>query len=341
MPTDKEYTFSQRLGARAVRVASGFCRFLPLWACGCAAWALGSLLAMLDKRHRNQMIRQMRLAFGPDLSEKEANRLAWRCYLHEVLAFIELLKIPSLSCESTRKRVDLSDFRPVRELLNVGQGVLAVSGHIGSWELSAHATACAGLRGVFLARPLKNELLDRELNRLREYSGNRILNKANSIPAIRRLLEEGRFVGFINDQNGGPDDAFIPFFGVPAATWRSASFLHWKFKTPIAVITCARHDWKGARHSVTLRRLLMPIEGENRDESEQRVLGQINLAFEEAIREHPEQWVWQHRRWKTRPPGEKSRVVDGIPVFDEPPKRAAQDEKQMDSDILRETKTDG
>jgi KDO2-lipid IV(A) lauroyltransferase len=317
LPTQETTRLKHRLEASAARGAGAIFQLMPLWLCACAAWALGSLAALIDKRHRLQMIRQMRLAFGPELSEKEANRLAWRCYRHEILAFIELARVPAMSPEKTLAIVDVSELEPIRDLLKSGQGALAISGHFGSWELSAHASGCAGLPATYLARPLKNELLDRHLNRLREISGNRILNKANSIREIGKLLGQGKYVGLIYDQNGGPGDAFIPFFGIPAATWRSASFLHWKYKTPIVVGTCSREDWKGARHTVKLRRVLMPVEGEGREESEQRVLGEINMAFEEAIREYPEQWVWQHRRWKTRPPGENSRLIDGIPEFDD------------------------
>jgi len=263
------------------------------------------------------MMRQMRLAFGSAISERGLRRLSRACYRHEVLCAMELIRLPKVDAEYVARHVDMAEAAKGAPLKASGRGVLVITGHIGSWELMGHVTALAGYPVTALVRPIKNPLLNAELERLRTLSGNQILRKYNSIREIRRRLQAGEWVGFLYDQSGGPDDAFIPFFGLPAATWRSASFLQWKCQAPIAVATLLREDWMGARFALRVHRILEPRQGESRDEAETRVLTEINAAFEEAIRAHPEQWLWQQRRWKTRPPGETLRLVDGVPVLEE------------------------
>ncbi|MCX7015151.1 MAG: lysophospholipid acyltransferase family protein [Candidatus Sumerlaeota bacterium] len=303
--------------AALARAAGAVVRALPQWACAALASALGAAAAAVDARHRRLMMRQMRLAFGDALSERDRRRLSRLCYRHEALCFMELMRLPKVDRRYVARHIDMADARKGEPLKASRRGVLVITGHIGSWELLAHVAALSGYPVTALARPIGNPLLDAELERLRTISGNRILGKYDSMREVRRCLEAGEWVCFLYDQNGGPSDAFVPFFGVPAATWRSASFLHWKVKAPIVVATLSRGDWLGRRFALRVERVLEPIEGESREACEQRVLTEINAAFEEAIRAHPEQWVWQHRRWKTRPPGEASRLVEGVPEFEE------------------------
>jgi len=319
MPKKPRNDLKDRLTAALVKGLFAALRIPPLWACATAASALGAAAAALDGKHRRIMMRQMRLAFGPEMGDAELKRLSRACYRHEVLTLMEIARLPkTANARWIKSHIDLTDKAHGQKLKDAGeQGVLVITGHIGNWELLAHAAALAEFPVTALARPLKNPYLNSELERLRTLTGNRIRHKNNSISEIRRILDAGEWACFIYDQNGGPKDAFIPFFGVPAATWRSASFLQWKCAAPIIVATLSREDWKGARHKLNVHCTLMPQQGETRQETEERVLSGINDAFERAIRAHPEQWIWQHRRWKTRPEGEDSQLVDGVPVFKE------------------------
>ncbi|OPZ10699.1 MAG: Lipid A biosynthesis lauroyl acyltransferase [candidate division BRC1 bacterium ADurb.BinA364] len=307
---------SAKRTAALAKLSMACVRLLPFWATATLASALGALAAAIDRKHARIMRRQMRLAFGESLSEREIGCLARRCYRHEALVFMELARTATIDAAWARRHIDSSQASLGKPLKESGKGVLVITGHIGNWELLAHAAAFSGYPVTALARPLKNPYLNAELERLRTRTGNKIRHKVNSISEIRRILDRGEWACFIYDQNGGPKDAFVPFFGVPAATWRSASFLHWKCQAPIAVVTLSRENWLGSRFRLNVHRVLHPIPGEDRETCERRTLAEINLAFEEAIRAHPEQWLWQHRRWKTRPPGEESRLLDGVPVFE-------------------------
>jgi KDO2-lipid IV(A) lauroyltransferase len=315
MPTTTRVTIKHRLEAATALALGALFRALPQRGCAIVASILGAVAATLDRRHRRIMVRQMRLAFGREKSQRELWRLSRACYRHEVLCFMELARIPKADKDYIRRHVEMSDAEKGRALKATGQGVLIITGHIGSWELLAQAALHWGYPVTALARPVKNPLLDAELTRLRTFWGNKVQAKFNSIRSVRDTLKKGDWACFLYDQNGGPSDAFIPFFGVPASTWRSASFLHWKYGTPIIVATLSRDNWLGSRFTIHVKRILEPREDDTRESAEQWVLGEINDAFEEAIRAHPEQWLWQHRRWKTRPPGEDSRLVGGVPEF--------------------------
>ncbi len=289
---------------------------MPHWMTACLVSFLARVLCVVDARHRRTMMRQMRLAFGDRFNDSMLLDLSRMCYRNELLCFVELARLPRIGEEYMRRHVDVADAELGRELKASGRGVLIITGHIGSWELQAHVADLCGYPIVALARPLKNPYLNATLNRFRTTRRNRIREKFDSLRSISQLAQEGNWVCFLYDQNGGPRDAFVPFFGVPAATWRSAPFVHLKFDLPIVVCTLTRENWLGSRFKLNVHKVLHPEESRLREEPELHVLHQIHEGFEEALRSHPEQWLWQHRRWKTRPPGENSRLVDGVPVFD-------------------------
>lgn len=307
-----------RAEAYAVGLVLFILRYLPHWATATLASLAARVMCVADARHRRIMIRQMRLAFGERFSEEDLRRLSRECYRHELLCFVELARLPRIGQKYLQRHIDSAAMAAGKSLKQSGKGVLIITGHIGSWELLAHTAALNGYPVTALARPLKNPYLNAILNRLRTVNGNQIREKLDSMRSISQLVKQGEWVCFLYDQNGGRNDAFIPFFGVPAATWRSAPFIHLKFDIPILVCSLMRENWRGDRFTAVLCDPLYPEESRLHDNPESYVLNYIHRGFEKAIAAHPEQWIWQHRRWKTRPQGESSQLVDGVPVFQEP-----------------------
>lgn len=312
--TKRQSPLRMRIEAAMAAVLLFVARYLPHVVAAAMASGLARLLCVADARHRRIMMRQMRLAFGDRFSARDRMRLSRACYRHEILCLLELARLPRVDDAYIRRHVDTSEMDACRELKASGQGALVITGHIGSWELLARAAAVCGYEITALARPLKNPYLNAILHRLRTGAGTQIREKRDSLRSISRLLRAGRWVCFLYDQNGGPRDAFVPFFGVPAATWRSAPFLHLKFGVPIIVVTLTRENWTGTRFKARVHANIPAEQSRSAQDPEYHALRAIHAGFEEAITAHPEQWLWQHRRWKTRPQGEDAKNEDGVPA---------------------------
>lgn len=181
-----------------------------------------------------------------------------------------------------------------------GKGVLFATAHFGNWELSAFAHGMLSEPMHVVVRPLDNAYIDRMVETRRQLSGNRIIEKKDAARAILRALGRNEAVGVLIDQNVGLDEGvFIPFFGIPACV--GTAFARIANRTGAAVIP-GYAVWSNAEQKYILR--FDPIVELTGDEVEDTA--RIHARLEAAIRANPDQWLWIHRRWKTRPPGEPS-----------------------------------
>jgi KDO2-lipid IV(A) lauroyltransferase len=179
-----------------------------------------------------------------------------------------------------------------------GKGVLFFTAHLGGWELSAFAHAFVRGPMDVVVRPLDDPLLDGLLERRRRLSGNRVIAKKDAARAILRALKEGRAVGILADQNVVRGEGeFVEFFGVPAAT--NTAFARLAFRSGAAVVP-GFAVWEEAEGRYVLRYYPeVPMTGDALTDTKR-----LHALLEQVIREYPDQWLWVHRRWKTRPPGE-------------------------------------
>lgn len=180
-----------------------------------------------------------------------------------------------------------------------GRGVLFATAHLGNWELSAfaHGLLCEPMHVV--VRPLDNARIDRLVEARRTLGGNRVIEKKDAARAILRALSRNEAVGILLDQNASPDEGtFVDFFGVPACA--GTAFARIANRTGAAVITGFAF-WSENEKRYVLRFEPFAISGNEAADTQR-----LHKALESAIREHPGQWLWIHRRWKTRPPGEAS-----------------------------------
>lgn len=177
-----------------------------------------------------------------------------------------------------------------------GRGVLFATGHLGNWELSAfaHALLCEPMHVV--VRPLDNPLLDDLIKRYRTASGNRILDKQDYLRGILRALSANEAVGILIDQNTLPEHGvFVDFFGRPACT--GTTFAKLAHKTGAAVIP-GYALWHPGRGKYVLHfEPILEMTGDLTTDT-----ARLTRHLEGVIRRYPDQWLWLHRRWKTRPP---------------------------------------
>ncbi len=179
-----------------------------------------------------------------------------------------------------------------------GKGVLFATGHLGNWELSAFAHAYLTEPMNVVVRPLDNPVLDAFIKRNRMLSGNRILDKQDFVRAILKALANNEAVGILIDQNTLPENgAFVDFFGHPACT--GTTFAKLAHKTGAAVLP-GYALWSEQRQKFILK--FDPIFAMTGDVATDTA--NLTKHFEQVIRRNPTQWLWLHRRWKTRPPGQ-------------------------------------
>ncbi|HEY7339114.1 MAG TPA: lysophospholipid acyltransferase family protein [Bryobacteraceae bacterium] len=179
-----------------------------------------------------------------------------------------------------------------------GRGVLVATGHLGNWELSAFAHAWMTGQMNIVVRPLDNPKIDALVARRRAMSGNNIISKREAARGILRALEKGEAVGILIDQNTSPEEGvFVDFFGMKACA--GTAFGKFAHRTGAAVVP-GFALWLEKERRYALR-FYPEIEMSGDIQADTQ---RIHSFLESVIREHPDQWLWIHRRWKTRPAGE-------------------------------------
>ena len=192
-------------------------------------------------------------------------------------------------------------FAKIREQ---NRGFIILTGHVGNWELFALAYSKFFGPSNLLSRKMDNPRIDSMVESLRSSFGNRQIDKINSAAPILRILRGGESVGILADVNTHPKEGvFVPFFGVEACTTAGVALLAQRADALIIPLF-AVWDAKKRRYSMINEKIIEPANSGDRDADIVKTTAEFTAAIERVVRRYPEQWVWIHRRWKTRPPGE-------------------------------------
>jgi len=280
-----------------------FLGFLPRrLARGVAVFTASILLALLPKFRRIAMF-NLRLAF-PDLPDERR-----KATIRNMTRFLgwqtaEFARFPSYNRESIEQIIEIEGHDNFLQAQQRGQGVLILTGHIGAWELSSFAHAVYGYPMHYMARPLDNPRLDAFVNGYRCLSGNQPIYKNESARAVLKSLSNAGIVGILADQNTLPEEGtFVDFFGKTACTTTGIARL--ALHTGAAVVPgYAYWDTEAQKYKL---RFEPEVEISNTGNSEHDIFENTQRfakIMEQIIRKFPDQWVWVHARWKTRPNGE-------------------------------------
>jgi len=267
-----------------------------------AAVIVRILLAMLPKLRRIADF-NLRLAF-PEWSDAHREGAIRNMTRYLGWQAVEFARFPRFKRENIEQIVEIEGHENFLEAQNRGKGVLILTGHIGAWEVSSFAHAIYGYPMHYLARPLDNARLDEFVNRYRGLSGNRPIYKNESARVVLKSLNNAGIVGVLADQNTLPEEGvFVDFFGKAACTTTGIARL--ALHTGAAVVPGYAY-WDATAHKYKLRFdpavKIVETGDSERDifENTQR----FAKVTEDIIRKFPDQWVWVHARWKTRPKGE-------------------------------------
>ena len=273
---------------------------------------VASLFARLGPARVERAVSHVRWAF-PDLSEAEARRIAEASLRHMFQLFlVDSLAGPQLLNEhGWGRQVEFGEVRGTMRLLLEERPAIFVTGHSGNWEFLGLALSLLGFRMSALARPLDNPFLDRWLLGMRRRRGLEVLVKWGATTEVQRVIESGGRVAFIADQNAGDDGLFVPFFGRMASSYKSIGLLALRYRLPIVVGTAIRQGQQ-LRYRIETVDRIEPEECESASDPLFYCTARFNRAMEQAVRLAPEQYLWIHRRWKSRPSWER----EGKPMPD-------------------------
>jgi KDO2-lipid IV(A) lauroyltransferase len=246
--------------------------------------------------------RNLALAF-PDLSDIERRQLLRRSFenLGRLLAIFSHFADDS---EAVKAMIAVEGLEHLAGASAQGKGVILFTGHVGAWELSSFGLSLFGHPLNFLVRRLDNPKIEAMIDRLRSRAGNRTIDKRSAAREMLAILRDGRTLGILVDLNTLDREAvFVDFFGLPAATTFIVAKL--ALRTGASVLPVfAPWDNHGGRFRLNIGAPLSIERTGDEDEDVRRLTQEYTRVVEDYVRRYPDQWLWIHRRWKTRPEGE-------------------------------------
>lgn len=265
-------------------------------ALGCGR-GLGTAAFVLVRRRRAIALDNLRRALGSELSESELRAICRDSFRHLGAVLAEFLRLPSLPPAALLDRFRVTGLEHVRDAQASGRGLVLITAHVGNWEWLCAAQTHLGVGAVIVTRHAHVGAVDRFWQSRRERCGVEVIDSAGSLPQILRLLRAGRPVGLAIDQHeGGTSAVRVPFFGRDAGTTKTPALL--AARTGCAVLPA--WSWRDADglHHATFGPEIPLREGATLDETVALTTRAYNAWLEDVVREHPEQWLWPHRRWK-------------------------------------------
>jgi Kdo2-lipid IVA lauroyltransferase/acyltransferase len=287
----------------AARVILGTLGHLPLPASMALGRAIGRLTYIFAPDLRRTGKRNLLLAF-PEKSEEERKQLLLGCFrnLGRTLAFFS--QFLTRSPETLKKGFDVTGIEHIVAAKALGKGLIVYTGHLGMWELTSQGVCLVGHPFSFLVRRIDNPKVEELVDRARVRFGNQTMDKLAAARSMVKLLRERDTLGLLVDLNTlGAEGIFVDFFGVPASTTFMVAKLALRTETPIIPIFAPWNE-QTKKFDVQVGSVVtIPISGDE-DTDVHTLTSRLTKIVEERIRQYPDQWLWIHKRWKTRPPGE-------------------------------------
>ncbi|RYZ38355.1 MAG: lipid A biosynthesis acyltransferase [Myxococcaceae bacterium] len=287
-------------------------QFLSLGAARTLGMTLGGWAYAIAGGERRKALKSLARAF-PDRSDAERDALARGAFRHLAAAALEVASTRALDAGLEALVSWPQEDRAVLEAaLAKGRGVVFVSGHVGNWELLARRVAKAGYPSQSIAKETSDPRLTALVEDFRAKGGVRSIwrGQEGAARAMLRTLRGGEILGILIDQDTKVQSVFVPFFGELAATPRAAADLALRTGAAVVVGFCQRN---GEGYRLTMEEVPAP-EVTEREAAVQALTAALSQRIEAAIRRAPEQWVWMHQRWKTRPVMEASRDASPAPA---------------------------
>ncbi len=276
----------------------GFLRILPLRLGVFVGSLLGGIHYLVDARHRRMTLEHLQLAYGRTKTLSELKQIAKKSYQSQGMSLAESIYLPRMALSKIREWVQVDGLSHYADAIKEGKGVIILTAHLGNWEIIPKAFWAHSFRTHGTVRPLDNPYLNKMAQRWREQNGMGVINKGSDTHKIIKLLKEGEAVGFLLDQNTHEEYAvFVDFFGHEAATNKGVAIIALRSGATVVPVFMKR---EGCGHRMIIEK---PIEWVKSGSNKQDILMATALftkTIESHVRQNPEQWLWIHRRWKTK-----------------------------------------
>jgi Kdo2-lipid IVA lauroyltransferase/acyltransferase len=259
----------------------------------------------LARRQRRAGLRNLQMAF-PELSRNALEEILRGSFENLGRLLVEFTHMPELNKGNICRFVVHDGLENYLEGLRRGRGVIFMTAHFGAWELSSFAHAVYGYPLRFVVRPIDNPRVEKLISTYRTRSGNIPIERRSAARDILKTLRQNEAVGILFDQNTTRSEGiFAEFFGIPAATTPALALF--ALRTGAAVVPgFLIWDTSLGKHRLRLDPPVQLIDTGNLDHDVLENTKIFNKILEDYIRKYPDQWLWIHRRWKTRPQGEAS-----------------------------------
>ena len=264
---------------------------------------VGGIAFRLLGRLRQVGERNLMLAF-PEKSVAERDAILRQEYRNLGWLLAEFCQMPRYTATRASQFIRYEGLEHYIKARDKGQGVLVLTGHLGAWELSSFYHSLMGMPMGMVIRRLDNPLVDAFVNRIRCLHGNRVIHKDDFARGLIASMRAGESVGILMDTNmTPPQGVFVPFFGVQACS--ASGMARVAQKTGAAVLPgFLLWDEQEGRYVLRFGEEIAMVNTESAEEDSVANTAIFTAVLERYIRQYPDQWLWMHRRWKTRPAGE-------------------------------------
>ncbi len=263
------------------------------------AKAAATLWFRIDKKHRNIAIQNLTRAFGHEKSPDQIRMLAFRSFYNIMRIPFEIGWSDRLTLPELYRHAEIRGLDHVRKALAKGKGVLALTAHMGNWELLPSVAPMAGFKADIIYRPMDFLPLDAFFLRLRTRFGAGLIPNTHAMRKILRQLKKGNLVALLMDQNvDWYEGVFVEFFNHRACTNKGFALMALKTRAPVVPTFMVRD---GNRYIIEFCAEIELVQTGDRTHDIEANTLRYNQAIEAMIRCYPDQWFWVHQRWKTRP----------------------------------------
>ncbi|GMV24823.1 MAG: hypothetical protein AMXMBFR58_08540 [Phycisphaerae bacterium] len=261
--------------------------------------------ARMNRKRVHRAMSHLRQAF-PDWDDDRRHEVTVASYEHLFRLGVEMAFTPRcLTTDSWAGHVEVGKVdEALGALLTNGPSIL-ICGHCGNWEVLGYTLSLLGFRLHALYRPLDVKPLDAWVRRTREACGLTLVDKFGAVDQLPSILSRGYPVGFVADQNAGDRGLFVPFFGRLASTYKSIGLLAMQFDAPVICGMARRLDEANFRYILEIQDVIWPREWKDAPDPLFYLTARYRRAIEQAVISAPEQYLWMHRIWKSRPRHER------------------------------------
>ena len=302
--TEQEIRLRERFEHLLLRAVAGTVGVLPRSAARAVGAGLGAVVWALMSRLRRVGMRNLKMAL-PEKTEKERRRILREQFRSLGWQMGEFCKMSGYTAEEASRFIRYQGLEHYLAARAKGKGVLVLTGHLGAWELSSFYHSLMGYPMSLVIRRLDNPLVDAYVNRIRCLHGNRVIHKDDFARGLLTAMQQGETVGILMDTNmTPPQGVFVPYFGVEACT--GSAMARVALHSGAAVLP-GFLLWEKAEQRYVLhfgQELPLIRTGDAARDTVANT-AMFTAAIESYVRRYPEQWLWVHRRWKTRPEGQE------------------------------------